>query len=193
LAHLISMTVIRQGVPMEGDICRVKNYTTNNHNDDVSRERNGLAENPPPPYPTLASHLHLLPRRRLTFRPLCLFVRPFICFFGWLLRCLSAPCCRASHPIASPHHVVALHLVSCRPSHLVVIESSCRCISSRLVPPLSSQDVDIDALVAHLPLMARCLLGDVYECICFGLVTVKECINFRLVTCHRTILKFGKK
>ena len=149
----------------------------------------------------LASHLHLLPRRRLTFRPLCLFVRPFVCLFGWLLHCLSAPCCRHPIPIASPHHVVALHLVSCRPSHLVVIESSCRCILSRLVPPLSSQDVEIDAalliflswldaLVAHLP---RCLLGDVYECICFGLVTVKECVNFRLVTCHRTVLKFGKK
>jgi hypothetical protein len=39
--------------------------------------------------------------------------------------------------------------------------------------------------------MAWCLLGGVYECICFCLVTLNECINFRLVTCHRTVLKFG--
>ena len=144
----------------------------------------------------LALHLHLLPRRR---RPLCLFIRPFVCLFGWLLHCLSAPCCRHPIPIVSTPCRCAASC--CRPSHLVVIESSCSCILSRLVPPLSSQDVEIDAalliflswldaLVAHLP---RCLLGDVYECICFGLVTVKECVNFRLVTCHRTVLKFGKK
>ena len=129
----------------------------------IIRRLHPLASRPPP-----ASSPHVAP---------ALFVWSSVCLFLWLVVVLSlCPLLSPSHPIASPHHVVALHLVSCRPSHLVVIESSCRCISSRLVPPLSSQDVDIDALVAHLPLMARCLLGDVYECICFGLVTVKgEC------------------
>ena len=151
----------------------------------------------------LASHLHLLPHRRLTFRPLCLFVRPFVCLFGWLLHCLSAPCCRHPIPIASPHHVVALHLVVVP---LISSSLSLRVVASCLASSLPSRHRTstlmpssliflswLDALVAHLPLMARCLLGDVYECICFGLVTVKECVNFRLVTCHRTVLKFGKK
>jgi hypothetical protein len=143
-------------------------------------------------------HPLALPHHHLTLHLLCLFVRPFVCSFGWLLRRLSASCHRASHPVVSPRHVIALHLISCHPSHLVIVELSCRSVSSHLIPPLSSHNVDINALVAHLPRldgidhMARCLLGDVYECICFGLVTVNECVNFRLVMCHRTVLKFGK-
>ena len=166
-------------------------------NDDVSRERNGAsgAENPLPPSPCVTSS------PLATSSPPALFVHSSVRLFVWLVVALSlCPLLSPSHPhcVATPCRCTAS---CCHPSHLVVIESSCSCILSRLVPPLSSQDVEIDAalliflswldaLVAHLP---RCLLGDVYECICFGLVTVKECVNFRLVTCRRTVLKFGKK
>ena len=149
-----------------------------------------MAENPPPPSPCVTSSPLATSSPHV---PPALFVLSSVRLFVWLVVALSlCPLLSPSHPhcVATPCCCAAS---CCRPSHLVVIESSCRCILSRLVPPLSSQDVDIDALVAHLPLMARCLLGDVYECICFGLVTVKECVNFRLVTCHRTVLKFGKK
>jgi hypothetical protein len=78
----------------------------------------------------LASRLHLLPRRRLTLHPLCLFVRPFVCSFGWLLHRLSAPCCRVlSRLVAAPRRSA---IVSHRPS-----SSSSRCViaSSHLFSP----------------------------------------------------------
>ena len=78
-------------------------------------------------HPLASCLLHLLPRRHLTSYPLCLFVCPFVCVFGWLLHCLSAPCrCFPSRPVASPRHVVVLRCVSRRPSCLVVVKFSRR-------------------------------------------------------------------
>ena len=113
---------------------------------------------------------HVVASRSTRF--VCSFIHSFVCLVGCCI--VSLPLVVVSCPTALPRHVVVLRLVSHRPARFVVIESLCRRISSRVVPPLSSHDVDIDTLVAHLPLMARCLLGDVYECICFGLVTVKN-------------------
>ena len=78
----------------------------------------------------LASRLHLLPHRRLTLHPLCLFVRPFVCSFGWLLHCLSAPCCLVpSRLVAAPRRSA---IVSRRPSSS---SSCCLVASSHLVLP----------------------------------------------------------
>jgi hypothetical protein len=61
----------------------------------------------------LALRLHLLPRRCITLHPICLFVRPFVCSFGWLLRRLSAPCCCVpSRLVATPRHCATSHLSS---------------------------------------------------------------------------------
>jgi hypothetical protein len=82
----------------------------------------------------LASRLHLLPRRRLTSHPLCLFVRPFFCSFGWLLHCLSAPCCHVPSRLVTVPRRSAI--VSRRPlsssSHHIVTSSRRRIVASRL-------------------------------------------------------------
>jgi hypothetical protein len=75
----------------------------------------------------LTSRLHLLPRRRLTSHPLCLFVRPFVCSFGWLLRRLSAPCRRIPSRLVCATSRLSLS-VSSSSNHRVVV-------SSRLVSP----------------------------------------------------------
>jgi hypothetical protein len=95
----------------------------------------------------------------------------------------TQPCCCIS----------SLVLVSLLSIHCDVAS----CLASSLVPSHCMMSTSTPSL-AHLPrldgidCMARCLLGDVYECICFGLVTVNECVNFHLVMCHRTVLKFGE-
>jgi hypothetical protein len=148
LAHLISMTVIRQGVPMGGDKSasqKQQNNTTTNQNDDVSRERNGA------PWGQRICRLHplSLPRHLLMFHPRCLFVRSLVCSFGWLLCCLSAPCCRASHSpcIAMPPR--------CSVSSLVLVSSlSSRCIAASCLasshPSLCMMSTSRPSL-AHLP------------------------------------------
>jgi hypothetical protein len=76
----------------------------------------------------LTSRLHLLPRHCLTSHPLCLFVRPFVCSFGWLLRRLSAPCCRVPSRLdAVPRRSATSCLLSS-----VLSSSSCHVIVSRL-------------------------------------------------------------
>jgi hypothetical protein len=81
--------------------------------------------------------LHLLPRRPLTSHPLCLFVCPFVCSFGWLLRRLSTPCHRVpSRLIAAPCRCCAtsrLLLSVSSSSSRCVLASSRPCVSSRLV------------------------------------------------------------
>ena len=158
-----------------------------------------MAENPPPPSPCVTSS------PLATSSPPALFVHSSVRLFVWLVVALSlCPLLSPSHPIASPHQ--SLHCILSLVVPLISSSLSLRVVASCLASSLPSRRRTstlmpssliflswLDALVAHLPLMARCLLGDVYECICFGLVTVKECVNFRLVTCHRTVLKFGKK
>ena len=68
-----------------------------------------------------------LPRRLLTSHPLCLFGRPFVCSFGWLLRRLSAPCRRIPSRLVCATSRLSLS-VSSSSSHRVVV-------SSRLVSP----------------------------------------------------------
>ena len=92
-------------------------------------------------HPLTSLLLHLLPCRCLTSHPLCLFVCPFVCSFGWLLHPLSAPCRRfPSRHVAMPRRCAALHLSSSLSSrhrqviaslHLVSLSLSCRCIASR--------------------------------------------------------------
>jgi hypothetical protein len=94
----------------------IPTFSGNLHNGSP-QQQTAQKNHPPPPSPRL--RLHLLPRCRLMSHPLCLFVRPFVGSFGWLLRCLSAPCCRVpSH--SSPRHVVPLRLVSRRRRRRVV-------------------------------------------------------------------------
>ena len=75
-----------------------------------------------------------LPRRLLTSHPLCLFGRPFVCSFGWLLRRLSAPCCRVpSRHVAVPHCSATsclLSSVSSSSSRRVVASSRHRVVTS---------------------------------------------------------------
>ena len=71
----------------------------------------------------LASRLHLLPRRRLTSHPLCLFL--------WLV-VASSLCPLSSRPIPSRRRATSLRYVSPLVAPLVVVElSRCR-VSSRL-------------------------------------------------------------
>jgi hypothetical protein len=95
-------------------------------------------------HPLASCLFHLLPRRRLTLHPLCLFVClfvcPFVCLFGWLLRCLSIPCCCfPSCCVATPRRCAASRLSSsllsrhCRvvvSSRLVLSSLLCCCIES---------------------------------------------------------------
>ena len=91
------------------------------------QQQTAQKNHPPPPSPR--SRLHLLPRRRLTSHPLCLFVRPFVCSFGWLLRHLSAPCCHIpSRLITVPRRSATSRLSSSISSS----SSSRRVIASRL-------------------------------------------------------------
>ena len=173
-----------------------KNYTTTNHNDDVSRERNGAsgAENLPPPSPRITSSPFAASSPHV---PPTLFVHSSIRLVVWLVGC-----CVVSLPLVVTLPVpLRRHAMPCRcAASRLSLSLSSRCcwvvVSSRLVSPRPSP------LVTRRRRWCPCcsssshglsLLGDVYECICFGLVTVKECVNFRLVTCHRTVLKFGKK
>ena len=140
-----------------------------------------------------------LPCRVITSRCtrfVCSFIHSFVCLFGWLLGCLSAPSHQAPNPRALPHHLVAV-------SHLSSLSHRCQVVaSSHLVSPLPSPLVAwcqcqhppccSSSTAWGIDCMARCLLGGVYGCICFGLVTLNECVNFCLATCHRTVLKFGK-
>ena len=89
-------------------------------------------------HPLASCLLCLLPHCCLTLHPLCLFVRPFVCSFGWLLFCLSAPChCFPSRHVATPRRCTALRLSSslsscCRR----VIVSSHHCVVALLVVAL---------------------------------------------------------
>ena len=79
----------------------------------------------------LASRLHLLPH------PLCLFVCPFICSFGWLLHRLSAPChCVPSRLVAAPRRCAASRLLLSVSSLLSCQSLSRRVVASRLVSSL---------------------------------------------------------
>jgi hypothetical protein len=180
------MTVIRRGMPMGGDKSSKK--TTQQPTTTTMFQGRGMgcfggresAASIPLPCRVITS--------RCT-RFVCLFVRLsvclFVCLFGWFLCCLSAPCCRAPNPLVL-HHLVAaslLRLIS-RP-HLIIVKSLRHRVLSRLFPPLSLHDVDVNTLPCcssstawWIDCMARCLLGDVYGWICFGLVTVNECVNF---------------
>jgi hypothetical protein len=106
----------------------IPTFSGNLHNRSP-QQQTAQKNHPPPPSPCL--RLHLLPRRRLTLHPLCLFVRPFVGSFGWLLRCLSAPCCHVPSR-SSPRHVVPLRLVSRRRRCRVVASSRRRIVASRL-------------------------------------------------------------
>ena len=160
-----------------------------------------MAENPPPLPPSPCATSSPLATSSPHVPP-ALFVLSSIRLFVWLVGC-----CVVSLPlvVSIPSHCVTRCILSLVVP-LILLSLSLRVIASCLALSLPSRHRTstlmpssliflswLDALIAHLPLMARCLLGDVYECICFGLVTVKECVNFRLVTCHKTVLKFGKK
>jgi hypothetical protein len=107
-------------------------------------------------------------------RFVCLFVRWF--FFVWLVVALSLCPLSSLIPIPSHCHATSLLCLISRPRLIVVKPLRCH-VLSRLFPPFLLHDVNVNALpcsssTAWWDCMARCLLGDVYECICFGLVTV---------------------
>ncbi len=108
--------------------------------------------NRPPQQNTKKSFATSIPSRHVFFtsccvtasrctRFVCLFVRPFICWFGWLLRRLSAPCCHfPSRRVATPHRCAASRLPLSLSFHfhqvitssrLVLSSPPGRCVASR--------------------------------------------------------------
>ncbi len=135
------MTVIRQGVPMGGD----KSSSQKQHNNQPKRrcfkgeEWGALgAENLPPPSPRLAtSSPHVAPALFV-----CLSIRLFI----WLVVALSLCPLSSSIPIPSHCHatLLLLRLIS-RPCLIVIKLLHCR-VLSRLFPPFSLHDVNVNTL-----------------------------------------------
>jgi hypothetical protein len=98
----------------------------------------------------LASRLRLLPHHRLTSHPLCLFICPF--FVSLAGCCIVSLPLVGAHPIPLHRHAKSLRCISSLVIPLISSSSSRCIIASRLASSLlSSHDVDVNALVAHLP------------------------------------------
>ncbi len=149
------MTVIRQGVPIGGD----KSLSQKQHNNQPQRrcfkgEEWGTlgAENLPPPSPCLAASSPHVAH--------ALFVRSSIRLFVCLVGCwvVSLPLV-IKRPIPARCHTTSLLCLISRPC-LIVVKSLHRRVLSRLFPPLSLHDVNVNAL----PCSARLTRLDGIDC-----------------------------